>query len=44
MQASPGSPPSLSSAAAAPLLPTPMEEYLFDLRGFLVLKNVISPG
>lgn len=32
------------SPAPAPLrLPTPTENYLFDLRGFLILKNAISP-
>ena len=29
-------------AAGRPAV-TPMEEYLFDLRGFLVLRNAIAP-
>ena len=37
----------ISPTTAAHLSParavTPMEEYLFDLRGFLVLKNAIAP-
>ncbi len=34
--------PNINPATSTPAV-TPMEEYLFDLRGFLVLRNAIAP-